>query len=163
MTIPEFAKLAGRTPQAIYGRLKERKIKLSDLQEEDGKTLSQSGLSILSSLFKVTETELRLYSEKKQDKIELEQNKAEQDKERLLLSQKIEQLKQDNEELRTQLAELRGKVKEKDERIADMKARVEFTERIILQRLPAPAPRPSLWERITGRGKRQETPSTESK
>lgn len=157
MTIPEFARLARRTPQAIYGRLKQESIKVSDLQEEDGKTLSQEGLSILASMFRVTQTEIELDKELFQANSKLEQNTAESDKEKLLMSQRIKELEQENSQLKTALAEIRAAAAVKEDLISALTARAEFAERISLQRLPGEVERkPSLWARITGRGKQNE-------
>lgn len=155
MNIAEFAKLADRTPQAIYQRLKENGIKLSELKEADGKTLTQEGLSILGSLFSVKEKEIDLSEEIKESG-----NKF--DKKIILLERKLEELTEENNQLKISLAETRATAAAKDQIIEALRARAEYAEKITLQRLPAPA-KPSLWQRITGRGKHQETPSTESK
>jgi len=152
MTIPEFAKLADRTPQAIYARLKQEKISVSELQEDDKKTLSQDGLSILSSLFHVSAKEIKLEERNIQTSEEFEQNKIFQDKETAQLKRKLEQLSQENEQLKIENAELKATAAGKDQLIAALTARAEFAEKISLQRLPGEtAPRRTLWERITGR------------
>ena len=154
MTIPEFAKLADRTPQAIYARLKQEKISISELQEDDKKTLSQDGLSILSSLFHVSAKEIKLEERNIQTSEEFEQNKIFQDKETAQLKRQLEQLRQENEQLKIENAELRATVAGKQQLIDELKARVEFAEKMSLQRLPGEtAPRRSLWERITGKHK----------
>lgn len=163
MTIPEFAKLADRTPQAIYARLKQEKISLSELQEEDKKTLSKDGLSILSSLFHVSTKEIKLEERNIQSSEEFEQKTLMQDKEQAQLKRQLEQLRQENEKLRIENAELRATAAGKDQLIDTLTARAEFAEKISLQRLPGEAaPRPSLWERITRR-KPKEAPENSTK
>lgn len=154
MTIPEFAKLADRTPQAIYARLKQENISISELQEEDKKTLSPNGLHILSGLFRVKPEKLREEEAADNQKdLKFEKDNLQSSKEFLSMMQRIEKLAEENARLKIENAELRATAAGKQQLIDELKARVEFAEKMSLQRLPGEAaPKPSLWQRITRRG-----------
>lgn len=157
MTIPEFAKLADRTPQAIYARLKQENISISELQEEDKKTLSQNGLHILSGLFRVKPEKLmEEEAADNQKDFKFEKENLHGGKEMLSIMQRIEKLAEENARLKIENAELRATAAGKDQLIDALTARAEFAEKMSLQRLPGEAaPRPSLWERITGKGRKE--------
>lgn len=149
MTISDFSKAAGLTPQAIYKRLKENGISLSEIREQDGKTLTGEGLSTLAALFKVKQIDNltpETYSgiEKKAAAIE----------------KKLEALEDENAQLKLTLTELRATAAAKDQLIESLQAQLLFMQQLqaaTLQRIPAA--KPTLWQRITGKVK----PSTESK
>ena len=145
MTISDFSKAAGLTPQAIYKRLKENGISLSEIREQDGKTLTGEGLSTLATLFKVKQIDNltpETYSgiEKKAAAIE----------------KKLEALDDENAQLKLTLTELRATAAAKDQLIESLQAQLLFMQQLqaaTLQRIPAA--KPTLWQRITGRGKKE--------
>lgn len=149
MTISDFSKAAGLTPQAIYKRLKENGISLSEIREQDGKTLTGEGLSTLATLFKVKQIDNltpETYSgiEKKAAAIE----------------KKLEALEDENAQLKLTLTELRATAAAKDQLIENLQGQLLFMQQLqaaTLQRIPTA--KPTLWQRITGKVK----PSTESK
>lgn len=149
MTISDFSKAAGLTPQAIYKRLKENGISLSEIREQDGKTLTGEGLSTLAALFKVKQIDNltpETYSgiEKKAAEIE----------------KKLKALEDENAQLKLTLTELRATAAAKDQLIENLQGQLLFMQQLqaaTLQRIPAA--KPTLWQRITGKVK----PSTESK
>lgn len=149
MTISDFSRAAGLTPQAIYKRLREQGISLSEIREQDGKTLTGEGLSTLAALFKVKQIDNltpETYSgiEKKAAEIE----------------KKLRALEDENAQLKLTLTEIKATAAAKDQLIESLQAQLLFMQQLqaaTLQRIPAA--KPTLWQRITGRGK----PSTESK
>ena len=149
MTISDFSKAAGLTPQAIYKRLKENGISLSAIREQDGKTLTGEGLSTLAALFKV----------KQIDNLTPETFSG-IEKKAAAIEKKLEALEDENAQLKLTLTELRATAAAKDQLIESLQAQLLFMQQLqaaTLQRIPAA--KPTLWQRITGKVK----PSTESK
>ena len=145
MTISDFSRAAGLTPQAIYKRLREQGISLSEIREQDGKTLTGEGLSTLAALFKVKQIDNltpETYSgiEKKAAEIE----------------KKLKALEDENTQLKLTLTEIKATATAKDQLIESLQAQLLFMQQLqaaTLQRIPAA--KPTLWQRITGRGKKE--------
>lgn len=145
MTISDFSRAAGLTPQAIYKRLREQGISLSEIREQDGKTLTGEGLSTLAALFKVKQIDNltpETYSgiEKKAAEIE----------------KKLKALEDENTQLKLTLTEIKATAAAKDQLIESLQAQLLFMQQLqaaTLQRIPAA--KPTLWQRITGRGKKE--------
>lgn len=149
MTIADFSKAAGLTPQAIYKRLKENGISLSEIREEDGKTLTAEGLSTLAALFKV----------KQIDNLTPETYSG-IEKKAAVIEKKLTALEDENAQLKLSLTELKATAAAKDQLIENLQGQLLFMQQLqaaTLQRIPAA--KPTLWQRITGKVK----PSTESK
>ena len=145
MTISDFSRAVGLTPQAIYKRLREQGISLSEIREQDGKTLTGEGLSTLAALFKVKQIDNltpETYSgiEKKAAEIE----------------KKLKALEDENTQLKLTLTEIKATATAKDQLIESLQAQLLFMQQLqaaTLQRIPAA--KPTLWQRITGRGKKE--------
>lgn len=146
MTIAEFSKGAGITPQAIYKRLKENGISLSEIREPDGKTLTAEGLSTLAALFKV----------KQIDNLSPETYSG-IEKKAAAIEKKLTALEEENTQLKLTLTELKATAAAKDQLIENLQSQLLFMQQLqaaTLQRIPAA--KPTLWQRITGRVKPQQ-------
>ena len=146
MTISDFSKAAGLTPQAIYKRLKENGISLSAIREQDGKTLTGEGLSTLAALFKV----------KPIDNLTPETFSG-IEKKAAAIEKKLEALEDENAQLKLTLTELRATAAAKDQLIENLQSQLLFMQQLqaaTLQRIPAA--KPTLWQRITGKVKKND-------
>lgn len=149
MTIAEFSKAAGLTVQAVYKRIKENGISLSEIREQDGKTLTGEGLSLLAGLFKV----------KQIDNLTPETFSG-VEKKAAAAEKKLKALEDENAQLKLTLTELRATAAAKDQLIENLQGQLLFMQQLqaaTLQRIPAA--KPTFWQRITGKVK----PSTEEK
>ena len=161
MTIVDFAKETGLSKQAIYQRLKRKNIKLSDIQQPDSNELTQEGLFTLTELFGIKATDNGKAAKPSTAGASVDLEKVNTDN----TEERIKQLEEENKQLKATIEELRAAAAAKDQQLIEAyRQQADFAQQIALKRLPGEtAPRRTLWERITGRGKHQETPSTESK
>lgn len=146
MTIKEYAKQQGISPQAVYQRLKKNKVKVESLTEKGTGEISGEGMVILNKLFNQENRQIKPI--------------------------KDEQI----EAMTEQIAELRAAVASKDERIkrleaeaADLREDKEYFKQALdkaqnnLSEIKALLPgagqpatgsgRRSFWQRLTGKGK----------
>ncbi len=131
MNIKDFAKIKQISTQAVYQKIKASGLSLDDLREEKTGDLSEQGLQALETLFtkqtvKTSEATTRILTE----------------------------LKVENEFLKKRNAELEADrdawkaAAEKAQQIANQAQSLNLAN---LQALPAP--KVSIWERITGKKK----------
>ena len=150
MTIVDFAKETGLSKQAIYQKLKRKNIKLSDIQQPDNNELTQEGLLTLTELFKIKVTDNGKLIPASKEEVNVDHKKVNDNSAEGI----IKRLEEENEQLKISIAELRAAAAVKDQLIDALTARAEFAEKISLQRLPGDtAHKPTLWQRITGKGK----------
>lgn len=142
MTIKEFAKQQSISPQAVYQRLKVAGIPLDSIR--DGKTseITPDGLEKLSSLF-LKPVEKDVENSVKEENFSINQFKALQ-LENEFLKKRIEELTADRDRWAAQ-AEAAQQTAQQAQALnmANLKA--------------LPAPRQSIWERITGRRNKEQS------
>lgn len=150
MTIVDFAKETGLSKQAIYQKLKRKNIRLSDIQQPDNNELTKEGLFTLTELFgvKVSDNGKAVKASKVDGVLTGKTDNTEE---------RIKQLEEENKQLRAAIDELRAAAALKDQQLIEAyRQQADFAQQIALKRLPGEAaPRPSLWQRITGRGKKE--------
>lgn len=132
MTIKEFAKQHSISPQAVYQRLKASGIPIDSIREGKTAELTQEGLEKLSSLFvKPVDNAV------KEETVSISQFNALQ-VENEFLKKRIEELTADRDRWAAQ-AEAAQQTAQQAQALnmANLKA--------------LPAPRQSIWERITGK------------
>lgn len=138
MTIKEFAKQQSISPQAVYQRLKAAGIPIDSIREGKTSELTPDGLEKLSSLFlKPVENPV------KEETVSMNQFKALQ-LENEFLKKRIEELTADRDRWAAQ-AEAAQQTAQQAQALnmANLKA--------------LPAPRQSIWERITGRRNKEQS------
>lgn len=138
MTIKEFAKQQSISPQAVYQRLKAAGIPIDSIREGKTSELTPDGLEKLSSLFlKPVENSV------KEETVSINQFKALQ-LENEFLKKRIEELTADRDRWAAQ-AEAAQQTAQQAQALnmANLKA--------------LPAPRQSIWERITGRRNKEQS------
>ena len=138
MTIKQFAEEQGISTQAVYKKIKERKLNVNQLKDEEGKELSQEGIGILANLFG---NERKKVEEKNND-----------------FQPKIQHLEEENAILKAELEKVKALLQMKDSMIDMLKSQLDYMQRLqalTLQRIPDQ--RPTLWQRLTGKtGKKAE-------
>ncbi|MGN1119528.1 MAG: hypothetical protein ACI4Q4_04165 [Oscillospiraceae bacterium] len=138
MTIKEFAKQQSISPQAVYQRLKAAGIPIDSIREGKTSELTPDGLEKLSSLFlKPVENSA------KEETVSINQFKA---------------LQLENEFLKNRIEELTA---DRDRWAAQAEAAQQTAQQaqaLNMANLKAlPAPRQSIWERITGRRNKEQS------
>ena len=134
MTIKEFSKSKGITPQAVYQKLKASGISISSIKEENTSELTESGIDILNGLFtKETDKSFNQTSE---------------------ILKTIETLKLENRLLKEELEETRRQRDQWAAQAAEAQKTAQQAQALNLaafKALPAPAEKRSLWDRLKGR------------
>ena len=142
MTIKEFAKQQSISPQAVYQRLKAAGIPIDSIREGKTSELTPDGLEKLSSLF-LKPVEKAVENPVKEETVSMNQFKDLQ-LENEFLKKRIEELTADRDRWAAQ-AEAAQQTAQQAQALnmANLKA--------------LPAPRQSIWERITGRRNKEQS------
>ena len=144
MTIKQYAKQAGVSPQAVYQRLKNNKIKIDSITERGSGELTGEGTAILNKLFNPENRQIKPIKD-----------------------ERIEALEKQLSELRAQLSSKDERIKSLEEQAASLKEDKEYFKQALEKEQtnlseikallpgpgkPAAADRKLTWrERFTGK------------
>lgn len=138
MTIKQYAENIGISQQAVYQRLKEQGVSISNLKDRDGKNLSPEGIKTLDSFF-----------EKR-----IENTLDGKDKE---TGARLNHLEAENAILRAENEKLKAILEAKEETASILKSQLEYMQKLnaaTLQRIPDH--KPAFLQRLIGRTKKEE-------